>query len=133
MNRILSVKVVQEKEKKSSDLLKVERFYHHVSVIFLSIGYSTCHWCHVMEHESFENAQVAVLLNDLFICIKVDREERPDIDQIYMAALQAMGEQGGWPLTMFLNSNAEPFWGGTYFPLKAQYGRTDDEGGNGAG
>jgi uncharacterized protein YyaL (SSP411 family) len=91
--------------------------------ILLSIGYAACHWCHVMAHESFENDQVAAVMNRLFVNIKVDREERPDIDQIYMAALSSMGEQGGWPLTMFLNPDGKPFWGGTYFPREARYGR----------
>jgi len=91
--------------------------------ILLSVGYAACHWCHVMAHESFENAEVAEVMNRLFVNIKVDREERPDIDQIYMAALASMGEQGGWPLTMFLTPDAKPFWGGTYFPREARYGR----------
>ena len=91
--------------------------------ILLSVGYAACHWCHVMAHESFENAEVAEVMNRLFVNIKVDREERPDIDQIYMAALASMGEQGGWPLTMFLTPEAKPFWGGTYFPREARYGR----------
>ncbi|MDX8495930.1 thioredoxin domain-containing protein [Mesorhizobium sp. VK22B] len=91
--------------------------------ILLSIGYAACHWCHVMAHESFENDTVAAVMNRLFVNIKVDREERPDIDQIYMAALHAMGEQGGWPLTMFLTPDGKPFWGGTYFPREARYGR----------
>ncbi len=89
--------------------------------ILLSIGYSACHWCHVMAHESFEDAQVAELMNTLFVNVKVDREERPDIDQIYMAALSAMGQQGGWPLTMFLRPDGKPFWGGTYFPPQARH------------
>ena len=93
--------------------------------ILLSVGYAACHWCHVMAHESFENEDVAAVMNRLFVNIKVDREERPDIDQIYMAALTAMGEQGGWPLTMFLTPDAKPFWGGTYFPREARYGRPD--------
>ncbi len=93
--------------------------------ILLSVGYAACHWCHVMAHESFEDPATAAVMNELFVNIKVDREERSDIDQIYMAALHAMGEQGGWPLTMFLNSDAEPFWGGTYFPKIAAYGRPD--------
>jgi len=84
--------------------------------IFLSIGYATCHWCHVMEHESFENEQIAKLLNQYFVCIKVDREERPDIDAIYMGAVQAMTGNGGWPLTVFLTPDLKPFFGGTYFP-----------------
>lgn len=91
--------------------------------ILLSIGYAACHWCHVMAHESFENDGVAAVMNRLFVNIKVDREERPDIDQIYMAALSSMGEQGGWPLTMFLTPDGKPFWGGTYFPREARYGR----------
>jgi uncharacterized protein YyaL (SSP411 family) len=85
-------------------------------LIFLSIGYSSCHWCHVMERESFENAAVAKLLNDSFVCIKVDREERPDVDQIYMTALQSMGQNGGWPMSMFLTADGKPFFGGTYWP-----------------
>ncbi len=91
--------------------------------ILLSVGYAACHWCHVMAHESFEDQETAQIMNDLFINIKVDREERPDIDTIYMQALHKMGEQGGWPLTMFLTPKAEPFWGGTYFPPKPRYGR----------
>ena len=91
--------------------------------ILLSVGYAACHWCHVMAHESFENQAVADVMNRLFVNIKVDREERPDIDQIYMAALNATGEQGGWPLTMFLTPDAKPFWGGTYFPPEPRYGR----------
>ena len=91
--------------------------------ILLSVGYAACHWCHVMAHESFEDEGVASLMNDLFINIKVDREERPDIDQIYQTSLALLGEQGGWPLTMFLNSKGEPFWGGTYFPKEQSYGR----------
>jgi uncharacterized protein len=91
--------------------------------ILLSVGYAACHWCHVMAHESFEDAATAAVMNDLFVNIKVDREERPDIDQIYMAALHHLGEQGGWPLTMFLTPDGEPIWGGTYFPNTARYGR----------
>ncbi|MEZ5773434.1 MAG: thioredoxin domain-containing protein [Hyphomicrobiaceae bacterium] len=91
--------------------------------ILLSVGYAACHWCHVMAHESFEDEETAALMNSLFVNIKVDREERPDIDAIYMAALHTLGEQGGWPLTMFLTSDGEPFWGGTYFPREARYGR----------
>src|SRR5581483_1541265 len=81
------------------------------------------HWCHVMAHESFEDDTTAAVMNRLFVNIKVDREERPDVDQIYMAALHALGEQGGWPLTMFLTPDGEPIWGGTYFPKTARYGR----------
>ncbi|MBF0492602.1 MAG: thioredoxin domain-containing protein [Deltaproteobacteria bacterium] len=84
--------------------------------IFLSIGYSTCHWCHVMAHESFENEQVAQVMNRYFINIKIDREERPDIDEIYMAAVHAMGQRGGWPLSIFLTPDLKPFYGGTYWP-----------------
>ncbi|MDA0997033.1 MAG: thioredoxin domain-containing protein [Proteobacteria bacterium] len=91
--------------------------------ILLSVGYAACHWCHVMAHESFENETVARRMNDAFINIKVDREERPDIDNIYQTALMSLGEQGGWPLTMFLTPAGEPFWGGTYFPPTARYGR----------
>ena len=91
--------------------------------IMLSIGYAACHWCHVMAHESFEDEATAQVMNELFVNIKVDREERPDIDQIYMNALHLLGEQGGWPLTMFLTPAAEPVWGGTYFPNEAKYGR----------
>ena len=91
--------------------------------ILLSVGYAACHWCHVMAHESFEDEATAGLMNDLYVNIKVDREERPDIDAIYMSALHALGEQGGWPLTMFLTPSAEPFWGGTYFPPDDRYGR----------
>lgn len=91
--------------------------------ILLSVGYAACHWCHVMAHESFEDAATAALMNELFVNIKVDREERPDIDQIYMSALHHLGEQGGWPLTMFLTSAGEPVWGGTYFPTPARFGR----------
>ncbi len=91
--------------------------------ILLSVGYSACHWCHVMAHECFEDEDVASVMNAHFVNIKVDREERPDIDQIYMAALHATGEQGGWPLTMFLTPDGRPFWGGTYFPKQPRYGR----------
>src|SRR5688500_11704145 len=91
--------------------------------ILLSVGYAACHWCHVMAHESFEDAATAAVMNELFVCIKVDREERPDIDQIYMSALHHLGEQGGWPLTMFLSPDGSPFWGGTYFPKLPDFGR----------
>src|SRR6476661_607613 len=84
--------------------------------ILVSIGYAACHWCHVMERESFEDAAVAQVMNQHFVCIKVDREERPDVDQLYMDALHAMGVQGGWPLNVFLTAEAKPFYGGTYFP-----------------
>jgi uncharacterized protein YyaL (SSP411 family) len=91
--------------------------------ILLSVGYAACHWCHVMAHESFENLETAELMNALFVNIKLDREERPDLDAIYQHAVMLMGEQGGWPLTVFLTPEAEPFWGGTYFPPTARYGR----------
>ncbi len=91
--------------------------------ILLSVGYAACHWCHVMAHESFEDDATARVMNDLFVNIKVDREERPDIDQIYMSALHHLGEQGGWPLTMFLTPAGEPVWGGTYFPNTSRFGR----------
>jgi uncharacterized protein len=89
--------------------------------ILLSIGYSACHWCHVMEHESFENEEIARLMNENFVSIKVDREERPDLDQIYMNAVQMMTHHGGWPMTVFLNSEGVPFYGGTYFPPEDRY------------
>jgi uncharacterized protein len=91
--------------------------------ILLSVGYAACHWCHVMAHESFEDDETARVMNELFVNIKVDREERPDIDQIYMAALHHLGEHGGWPLTMFLTPDGEPIWGGTYFPKEPRYGK----------
>jgi uncharacterized protein YyaL (SSP411 family) len=91
--------------------------------IFLSIGYATCHWCHVMERESFENDRVAQVLNESFVSIKVDREERPDVDRLYMTAMQALGLGGGWPLSVFLTPTLEPFYGGTYFPPESHAGR----------
>jgi len=91
--------------------------------VLLSIGYAACHWCHVMAHESFGNDAIADLMNALFVNIKVDREERPDLDTIYQSALALFGEQGGWPLTMFCTPAGKPFWGGTYFPPEARYGR----------
>jgi hypothetical protein len=84
-------------------------------LLLISIGYSACHWCHVMEHESFEDEEVAQIMNDNFVCIKVDREERPDIDQVYMTAVQLMNQRGGWPLNCVALPNGKPFWGGTYF------------------
>ena len=90
--------------------------------ILLSIGYAACHWCHVMERESFEDDATAALMNEHFICIKVDREERPDIDAIYMQATQAMTGQGGWPMTVFLTPDGEPFYAGTYFPPDDRHG-----------
>lgn len=93
-----------------------ERAKKEKKLIFLSIGYSACHWCHVMERESFSNPEIAKILNDHFVCIKVDREERPDVDDIYMTALNVTGEQGGWPLNMFLTPEGKPIFGSTYFP-----------------
>src|SRR5215469_16938918 len=90
--------------------------------ILLSIGYSACHWCHVMERESFENELTARVMNENFVPIKVDREERPDLDQIYMDAVQLLTGRGGWPLTVFLTPDGEPFYGGTYFPPEARHG-----------
>jgi uncharacterized protein YyaL (SSP411 family) len=90
--------------------------------IFLSVGYSACHWCHVMEHESFENAEIAKKLNDNFVSVKVDREERPDVDQIYMTAVQALTGRGGWPMSVFLTADRRPFYGGTYWPPKPRSG-----------
>ena len=91
--------------------------------ILLSIGYSTCHWCHVMEHESFSKAETAAVMNEHFVCVKLDREERPDVDKIYMTAVQAIAGQGGWPLNAFLTPDLKPFYGGTYFPPDSRYGR----------
>jgi uncharacterized protein YyaL (SSP411 family) len=90
--------------------------------IFLSIGYAACHWCHVMERESFENAEIAALMNEHFISVKVDREERPDLDDVYMAAVQAMTGSGGWPMSVFLTPDLKPFFGGTYFPPDDRHG-----------
>ncbi|OHE76426.1 MAG: hypothetical protein A3F67_08450 [Verrucomicrobia bacterium RIFCSPHIGHO2_12_FULL_41_10] len=101
----------------------IERARAEQKPIFLSIGYSTCHWCHVMAHESFENSEIAKILNEYFICIKVDREERPDIDRLYMAYVQALTGSGGWPLSVWLTPELKPFFGGTYFPPKDSYGR----------
>ena len=101
----------------------LERARREEKPIFLSIGYSACHWCHVMEHESFENPQIAALMNEHFINVKVDREERPDLDDIYMKAVQAMTGSGGWPMSVFLTPELEPFFGGTYFPPVRRYGR----------
>src|SRR5919106_76101 len=90
--------------------------------ILLSIGYSACHWCHVMERESFEDEKIAALMNELFVSIKVDREERPDLDEIYMNAVQMLTGRGGWPMTVFLTPEGRPFYGGTYFPPEDRYG-----------
>jgi uncharacterized protein YyaL (SSP411 family) len=101
----------------------LERARHEDKPILLSIGYSACHWCHVMAHESFEDPDVAALMNRLFVNVKVDREERPDLDQIYQTAHQMLAQRtGGWPLTMFLTPDGAPFFGGTYFPKQARYG-----------
>src|SRR5579871_5438098 len=91
--------------------------------IFLSVGYSTCYWCHVMERQSFENDAVAAEMNQRFINIKVDREERPDVDQLYMTAVQVLTRQGGWPMSVFLTPDLRPFYGGTYFPPADMQGR----------
>src|SRR5215831_7234635 len=101
----------------------LERAAQDDKLILLSIGYSACHWCHVMEHESFENPAIAKLMNDNFVNIKVDREERPDLDHIYMTAVQMMTGSGGWPLTIFLLPGGEPIFGGTYFPPDDRYNR----------
>ena len=91
--------------------------------LLLSVGYSTCHWCHVMERESFSNPDVAAVMNRLFVCVKLDREERPDVDKVYMTAVQAMTGQGGWPLNVFLTPELKPFFGGTYYPPSARWGQ----------
>ena len=92
--------------------------------VFLSIGYSTCHWCHVMAHESFEDDAVAARLNADFVCVKVDREERPDVDAVYMAVCQALTGSGGWPLTIIMTPEQQPFFAGTYFPKYRRYGQS---------
>ncbi len=102
----------------------LERARSDDNPIFLSIGYSACHWCHVMERESFENDEIAAFLNTHFISVKVDREELPDVDEVYMTVVQALTGSGGWPLTVFLTPELEPFFGGTYFPPDDMYGRT---------
>src|SRR4051794_6322751 len=91
--------------------------------VLLSVGYSACHWCHVMAHESFEDPETASVMNDLFVNIKVDREERPDVDAVYMEATQAMTGSGGWPMTVFLTPDGRPFFAGTYFPKSSHHGR----------
>jgi len=91
--------------------------------IFLSIGYSSCHWCHVMAHESFESEEIAKLMNEWFVNIKVDREERPDIDAVYMKSVIALMGHGGWPMSVFLTPDQEPYFGGTYFPAEPRYNR----------
>ena len=91
--------------------------------IFLSVGYSACHWCHVMERECFEDEGIATLMNELFVCVKVDREERPDVDEIYMKSVQLLTRSGGWPMSVWLTPDGEPFFGGTYFPPRDAHGR----------
>src|SRR5688500_8215355 len=91
--------------------------------ILLSMGYSACHWCHVMAHESFEDPATAAVMNELFVNVKVDREERPDVDAVYMEAVQAVSGQGGWPMTVFLTPDGKPFFAGTYFPPRSMHGR----------
>src|SRR5678815_2202722 len=100
----------------------LERARREDKPILLSIGYAACHWCHVMEHESFEHEPTAALMNEQFVNIKVDREERPDLDGIYMQAVQAMTGHGGWPMTVFLTPEGVPFYGGTYFPKDDRHG-----------
>ncbi|HET9346289.1 MAG TPA: thioredoxin domain-containing protein, partial [Candidatus Limnocylindrales bacterium] len=100
----------------------LERAKREDKPIFLSIGYAACHWCHVMERESFEDAATAEDLNRDFVAVKVDREERPDLDQVYMAAVQAMTGGGGWPMSVFLTPDGKPFYGGTYFPPQPAHG-----------
>src|SRR5438105_4604693 len=102
----------------------LERAKREDKPILLSVGYSACHWCHVMAHESFENPQIAALMNENFVSIKVDREERPDLDAVYMEAVQAMTGHGGWPMTMFLTPDGAPFYGGTYWPAQEGRGMT---------
>src|SRR5919206_158807 len=100
----------------------LERARSEDKPILLSVGYAACHWCHVMERESFEDEATARLMNEHFVNIKVDREERPDVDAIYMQAVQAMTGSGGWPMTVFLDHDGRPFFGGTYFPPVARHG-----------
>jgi uncharacterized protein len=100
----------------------LERARREERPILLSVGYSACHWCHVMEHESFEDDETARLMNEHFVNVKVDREERPDVDSIYMSAVQQMTGHGGWPMTVFLTPDGEPFYGGTYFPPEPRHG-----------
>src|ERR687885_365106 len=100
----------------------LERARREDKPILLSIGYAACHWCHVMEHESFEDDETARLMNERFVCIKVDREERPDLDSIYMDAVVALTGHGGWPMTVFLTPEGEPYLGGTYFPPEPRHG-----------
>ena len=90
--------------------------------IFLSVGYSSCHWCHVMAHESFEDPKIAAVMNRLFVNVKVDREERPDVDAVYMPAVQALTGRGGWPMSVWLTPDGRPFYGGTYYPDQDRHG-----------
>ena len=101
----------------------IERARREDKPIFLSVGYSTCYWCHVMERQCFENEGIAARMNELFVNVKVDREERPDLDQVYMTAVQVLTRQGGWPMSVFLTPELKPFFGGTYFPPDDRYGR----------
>ena len=100
----------------------LERARQEDRPILLSVGYAACHWCHVMAHESFENPDIARVMNELFVNIKVDREERPDVDSIYMQAVQSMNGHGGWPMTVFLTPAGDPFYTGTYFPPEDRHG-----------
>src|SRR5436309_3772067 len=100
----------------------LERAKRENKPILLSVGYSACHWCHVMEHESFEDDATARLMNEHFVCVKVDREERPDVDAVYMEAVVALTGHGGWPMTVFLTPGGEPFYGGTYYPPEPRHG-----------
>ena len=99
-----------------------ERAREEDKAILLSVGYAACHWCHVMEHESFEDDETAALMNERFVSVKVDREERPDVDGLYMDAVVALAGHGGWPMTVFLTPDGRPFWGGTYFPPEPRHG-----------
>src|SRR4051812_30839 len=101
--------------------------------VLLSVGYAACHWCHVMAHESFEDSSTAAVMNELFVNVKVDREERPDVDAIYMEAVQAISGHGGWPMTVFLTPDGRPFFGGTYFPPDTNRGMPSFPMGVGAG
>ena len=103
----------------------LRRAREHDRPLLVSIGYSACHWCHVMERESFEDPETAALMNEHFVCVKVDREERPDVDAIYMEAVQAMTGHGGWPLNVFLTPEQVPFYGGTYFPPEPRHGHAE--------
>jgi len=103
------------------DQAALDRARQENKPVFLSIGYAACHWCHVMAHESFEDARIAAFMNEHFVNIKVDREERPDLDSIYMSAVVAMTGQGGWPMSVFLTPQGEPFFGGTYYPPVRRY------------